>query len=56
MRKEIAELMRVAERLIGFAHQTGELTNEECEAVLYYARELEKELTPFCEKHHQPSA
>ena len=55
MRKEITELMRVCERLIGFARQENELTSEECEAVVYYIRELENEVLPYCKQHHQPS-
>lgn len=54
MRKEVAELMRVCEKLIGFAHQSGELTDEECAAVVFYAQELEKEVLPFCKARHQP--
>jgi len=37
MRKELKELMRICERLIGFAHQNDGLTDKECEAVVYYA-------------------
>ena len=55
MRKEVAELMRVSERLIGFAHQNGGLTEDECAAVLYYARELEKEVMPYCSQGQHPS-
>ena len=40
MRKEVTELMRVSEKLIAFTHQNGGLTDEECEAVMFYAREL----------------
>ena len=53
MRKEVLDLMRVCEQLIGFAHQNGGLTDEECQAVVYYAKELEKEILPFCKKHQQ---
>lgn len=56
MRKEVAELMRVCEKLIGFAHQNGGLTDEECDAVVYYAEQLKKEVMPYCEKQHQSSA
>jgi len=41
IRPEIKDLMRVAERLIGFAHQQGELSDEECIMIMYYAKELE---------------
>jgi len=37
MRKEVKELMHLCERLIGFAHQNDRLSDEKCEAVLYYA-------------------
>lgn len=57
MRKEVAELMRVAEKLIAFAHQNDGLTDDECEAVIYYAQELEREVLPYCKTHHeQPPA
>lgn len=56
MRREVLELMRVCEKLIGFAHQNGELTDEECETVVYYAKELEKQILPFCENHQQTAA
>ena len=56
MRKEIEELMRVCEKLIGFAHQNGGLTDEECDAVVFYAQELEKEVLPYCKKRHQAPA
>lgn len=55
MRNEVAELMRVCEKLIGFAHQNGGLTDEECEAVVFYARELENEVMPYCKKQHEHS-
>jgi hypothetical protein len=55
MRKDITELMRVCERLIGFARQENELTNDECDAIVYYIRELENEVLPYCKQHHQPS-
>ena len=55
MRKEVAELMRVCEKLIGFAHQNGGLTDDECEAVVFYAKELEKEVMPYCKGQQQPS-
>jgi hypothetical protein len=51
IRPEIQELMRVSERLIGFAHREGELTNDECDAIMYYAKELEREMKPFCPDH-----
>jgi hypothetical protein len=51
IRPEIQDLMRVSERLIGFARRQGELTQDECDAVMYYAKELEREMTPFCPNH-----
>ena len=54
MRKEVTELMRVSEKLIAFTHQNGGLTDEECEAVMFYARELEREILPLCAQHHRP--
>jgi hypothetical protein len=53
MRREVLDLMHVCAKLIRFSHQNGGLTDEECEAVVYYAKELEKEILPFCEKHQQ---
>jgi hypothetical protein len=51
IRPEIQELMRVSERLIGFAHREGELTDDECTAIMYYAEELKKEMAPLCSNH-----
>lgn len=54
LRPEVRELMRVSERLIGFAHQNnGSLSNDDCDAVLYYIRELQNEIMPYCSAHHQ---
>ena len=44
MRKEVKEQMQICERLIGFADQNDGLTDEECEAVVYYGRQLENEV------------
>jgi hypothetical protein len=55
MREEVSDLMRVCEKLISFAHQNGGLTDDECEAVVFYARELEREVLPYCVKQHEPS-
>jgi hypothetical protein len=44
MREEVKDLMHICERLIGFTHQNEGLADEECEAVLYYAQELENEV------------
>jgi hypothetical protein len=54
VRPEIQELMRVCEKVIGFTHQNGGLTSEECEVVVFYVQELEQEIMPYC-KHHQHS-
>ena len=46
--------MRVAERLIGFAHQNhGALSNEDCDAILYYVKDLQREIMPYCATHYQ---
>ena len=56
MRKEVQEFMRVCERLIGFARlNNGALSNEECEAILYYAKDLQSEVVPYCKQHHDTS-
>jgi len=45
--------MRVSERLIGFAHQNhGSLSNDDCDAILYYIKDLQREITPYCSAHH----
>jgi len=43
--------MRMCERLIGLALQTGELSPEECDILSYYAKELHQTTHPLCEKH-----
>ena len=54
LRPEVQELMRVSERLIGFAHQNnGSLSNDDCDAILYYIKELQREIMPYCSAHHQ---
>ena len=54
LRPEVRELMRVSERLIGFAHQNnGSLSTDDCDAVLFYIKELEREIMPYCSAHHQ---
>jgi hypothetical protein len=51
---EVLELSRVCERLIGYAHQNnGTLSDEECSMIVFYIKELEKEIMPYCSKHHQ---
>ena len=57
LRTEVREFMRVCERLIGYAHlNNGSLSNVECEAILYYAKDLQSEVIPYCKMHHDPSA
>ena len=51
MRTEVKDFMRMCERLIGLALQTGELSAEECDIVSYYANELHLTTHPLCEKH-----
>ena len=51
MRKEVKDLMHICERLIGFTHQNEGLTDEECEAVLYYDQELENEVLRMSKLH-----
>ena len=54
LKPEVRELMRVSERLIGFAHQNhGGLSNDDCDAILYYIKELQREIMPYCSAHHQ---
>jgi hypothetical protein len=51
MRVEVQDFMRMCERLIGLALQTGELSSEECDIISYYAKELHDTAHPLCEKH-----
>jgi len=45
--------MRVSERLIGFAHQNhGSLSNDDCDAILYYIKDLQREIMPYCSAQH----
>jgi len=49
LRSEVQDLIRACEHLIGFAHQTnGKLTRDACDLIMYYAKELEKEIAPYC--------
>jgi hypothetical protein len=52
MRPVIEDFMRSSERVIGFIHSNGGLDHEECEAVLLYIAELEREVVPRCERDH----
>jgi hypothetical protein len=51
MRTEVKDFMRMCERLIGLALQSGELSSEECDIVSYYANELHRTTHPLCVKH-----
>ena len=51
MRTEVKNFMRMCERLIALALQTGELSPEECDMLSYYAKELHDTTHPLCEKH-----
>lgn len=51
MRNEVKDFMRMCERLMGLALQTGELSAEECDILSYYAKELHQTTHPLCEKH-----
>jgi len=51
MRPEVKDFMRMCERLIGLALQTGQLSAEECDIISYYAKELHQTTHPLCEKH-----
>jgi hypothetical protein len=51
MRTEVKDFMRMCERLIGLALQTGQLSQEECDILSYYAKELHQTTHPLCEKH-----
>jgi hypothetical protein len=53
MRPVIEDFMRSSERVIGFMHRNGGLDHEECQAVLLYIAELEREVVPRCERDHE---
>ncbi len=44
----------MCERLISLAVQTQELSQDECDIVNYYAKELHDTTHPLCSKHDQP--
>jgi hypothetical protein len=48
MRDEVKQFMRQCERLISLALQTRELSEEECDVISYYAKELHEKTHPFC--------
>jgi hypothetical protein len=49
MRTEVKDFMRMCERLMGLALQTGELSAEECDILSYYAKELHQTTHPLCD-------
>ena len=51
MRTEVKDFMRMCERLISLALQTGELSPEECDVISFYAQELHDKTNPLCTKH-----
>jgi hypothetical protein len=52
-RKEVLDFMRHAERLIQLARMDGGLKEDECDAIVYYAREIEREVLPQCSKREE---
>lgn len=48
---EVNDFSRMAERLIGFARREGELSDDDCSVVMYYAKELERVFAPLCPNH-----
>ena len=48
MKQEIKEFMKMSERLIALATQTGELSDEECQMLDYYVTELQSKIHPLC--------
>lgn len=53
IRQGVKDFMRECERFFGFAHQSGGLTQEECEALSYYTNELSNHLASFCAIHER---
>ena len=50
----VQELIRAHERLIEFAFNKHGLSEDDCEAVLFYSRELIREIEKLCsERHHK---
>jgi hypothetical protein len=50
---QVQDLIRASENVIGFASDNNGLREEDCEAVLFYAHELIREIQPQCVEHHQ---
>ena len=55
IRIEVRELMRICECLMRSSRQGSGLTDDECDAMVYYAVELEKEAYR-CALHRQAAA
>ena len=53
IRTEVKDFMRMCERLISLAIQTGELSPEECDVISFYAQELHDKTHPLCKGHAQ---
>jgi hypothetical protein len=54
IREEVQDFMRMCERLLSLAIQTGELSPDECDVISFYANELHDKTRPLCSKHaHQ---
>ncbi len=52
MRSEVTDYMRACEHLISLAMQTGELSDDECDMVSYYSKELHDKTYPLCTKQY----
>ncbi|BCA52950.1 hypothetical protein W02_00900 [Nitrospira sp. KM1] len=48
VRAEVQDFVRYSERLLGLVLQTGELSEDECDLIAYYAKELHEKTVPFC--------
>ena len=48
MRPEIKDFMKMCERMMSLAVQSGELSEEECQMVDYYVTELQSIVHPIC--------
>jgi hypothetical protein len=52
-RQEVLDFMRHAERLIQLARMEGGLKQDECDAIVYYAQEIAREILPQCSKREE---
>ena len=48
IRPEVKKFISACESLFGFTTESGRLTPEECEALKYYAEELQDQVAPLC--------